>query len=169
MFIPIFIALGKPSELITPFRPIVNMLSVKNHLIYWGNIIIPCVSIICGFFYMKSRSDYIPNPVQRLTLTGFFTLCQNATVVFLLVQIPFALNGFFIYNNGVRFKEPIYKNYILSVVILLNFIADVIYFFITPSLKGFLGLVPISKDAGGALLGITLGFCIVSLLFNWWV
>lgn len=104
VIIPIFITMGSPSELITPLKPIVNMLSVKNHLIYWGNIIIPSLSIICGFLYFRSRDDYLSNPVPRLTLTGFFTLCQNTTVVFLLVQIPFALNAFFCYNNGPRFK-----------------------------------------------------------------
>ncbi len=142
---------------------------MKNHLIYWGNIIIPCVSIICGYYYFKTREDFIPNPVPRLTLTGFYTLCQTTTVVFLLVQVFFALNGFFVYNNGHRFKEPFYRNYILLIVVLINFTADIFYFFKTESLKEFLGLVPIPKNAAGVLVAITLGFCIVSYLFNWWV
>jgi len=36
-------------------------------------------------------------------------------------------------------------------------------------LKGFLGLVPIPNDATGVLVAITLGFYVVSLLFNYWV
>lgn len=80
------------------------MLSMKNHLIYWGNIIIPSLAIICGYFYFKMRTDFVFNPVPRLTPDGFYTLCQTTTIVFLLVQVPFALNGFFIYNIGHKFK-----------------------------------------------------------------
>lgn len=145
------------------------MLNIKNHLIYWGNIIIPSLAIICGYFYFRMRSDFEVNPVPRLTLDGFYTLCQTTTVVFLLVQIPFAINGFLLYNNGKMFKEPFYKNYILLAVVLLNLVADVFFFFKTDSLKGFLGLVPIPKDSSGVLLAIVIGFCIVGFLFNWWV
>jgi len=142
---------------------------MKNHLIYWGNIIIPSLSIICGYFYFRMRGDFVYNPVPRLTADGFYTLCQTTTIVFLLVQVPFALNGFFLYNNGRKFKEPFYKNYILLIVVILNCIADIFFFFKTESLKDFLGLVPIANDSGGVLVGITIGFCIVSYLFNWWV
>jgi magnesium-transporting ATPase (P-type) len=142
---------------------------MKNHLIYWGNIIIPSLSIICGYFYFRMRDDFVYNPVPRLTVDGFYTLCQTTTIVFLLVQVPFALNGFFLYNNGRKFKEPFYRNYILLIVVILNCAADIFFFFKTESLRDFLGLVPIGKDSGGVLIVITIGFCIISYLFNWWV
>ncbi len=145
------------------------MLCLKNHLVYWGNVIIPSLSIICGYFYFRMRDDFVFNPVPRLTPEGFYTLCQTTTIVFLLVQVPFALNIFFLYNNGHKFKEPFYKNYVLSIIVLVNLAADIFFFFKTESLKGFLGLVPITKDASGVLVAITGGFCVVSLLFNWWV
>lgn len=107
--------------------------------------------------------------MPKLTPEGFYTLCQTTTIVFLLVQVPFALNSFFLYNNGQKFKEPFYRNYVLVVIVALNCAADIFFFFKTESLKGFLGLVPIGKESGGVLIAISVGFCVVSLLFNWWV
>lgn len=53
LIIPIAITLGSPSSLTTPLKPLTNMLSFKNHLIYWGNIIIPSIQIICGYIYLR--------------------------------------------------------------------------------------------------------------------
>ena len=77
------------------------------------------------------RDDFVFNPVPRLTMDGFYTLCQTTTIVFLLVQVPFAMNSFFLYNNGHKFKQPFYRNYVLLAIVLLNVAADIFFFFKT--------------------------------------
>ncbi len=48
--------------------------------------------------------------MPKVTTNGFYTHCHTNTVIFLLVQIPFAINGFLLYNVGKKFKESFYKN-----------------------------------------------------------
>ena len=62
-----------------------------------------------------------------------------------MVQLPFAFNGFLIYNHGYKFKQPFYKNITLLLIVLINLAADITYFFKTDSIGKSLGLVPISQ------------------------
>lgn len=144
------------------------MLSLKNHLVYWGNIIIPVAGLCFGYFYYIRTDQFIPNPKPRLTLVGFFSLCQSTTVVFLLIQLPFALNAFFLHNSK-PFKQKIYENWVLITIIVGNFIADVIYFLVCNKGIKALNLVPISVKQGGILLVITVAFLIISYFYNWWI
>lgn len=38
-----------------------NFFGLENHLLTWGNILILISGLIGGFFYIRGRSDYIPN------------------------------------------------------------------------------------------------------------
>jgi magnesium-transporting ATPase (P-type) len=144
------------------------MLSLKNHLAYWGNIIIPVAGLCFGYFYYIRTDEFIPNPLPVLTKLGFYTLCQSTTVVFLLIQLPFALNAFFLHSSK-PFKQKIYDNWVLLAIIVVNLIADVVYFFICKNGIKALGLVPISVKQGGILLAITVTFLIISYFYNWWI
>lgn len=135
--------MSRPCAEVTPLKPITNMLSLKNHLTYWGNVIIPIAGLCFGFFYYRSTDEYTPSPVQTLTLAGYYFLCQNTTVVFLLIQLPFTLNAFFLHNSK-PFKQKIYDNWIMVVIIIGNIIADVIFFLVDYNGIPAINLVPIS-------------------------
>jgi magnesium-transporting ATPase (P-type) len=67
---------------------------------------------------------------------------------------------------GYPWKEPFYKNIPFLVLFLLNLIASIAYFFITPSISDVFSVHPISIMTGEILFVITLGQIIVNTIYQ---
>jgi hypothetical protein len=142
VFLAIFIPLSVPVDNPTNKKPLCNLFSLRNHLIYWANVIIPTVGLVLGFIYFKTTDSYIPNPSPFVTLQGYPFFCTINTIVFLMHNLPDIINVFSIYSSD-PFKCPFYKNIPLLVLFALNIVAAVVFFFITPSLSNSLQMMPL--------------------------
>jgi len=55
VIIPFFMAGSFPSKNTNKYIPDTNFMSLFNHLRYWGNVIIPSLGIIAGYFYFVNN------------------------------------------------------------------------------------------------------------------
>ena len=62
-----FIAVSSTADEATSKRPIINMLSMRNTVVYWSNVIFPSAGIIAGFYYFKSTDIFVPNAKRTVT------------------------------------------------------------------------------------------------------
>jgi uncharacterized membrane protein YhaH (DUF805 family) len=68
--------------------------------------------------------------------------------------------------EGNPWKEPIYKNYLLFVIILINIVFTAFMSFFVPQLKGFFSFTEMSYQAMGIVFGIAMIGGILTLIFN---
>ena len=163
--IPLFMAGSYPSNNTNPFVPETNFLGLINHLRYWGNVIIPSVGLVAGYFYLINSENFVPNENPVVTEAGFSTLNQSATMMLLMVLIPFTFNGLFLYISK-PWKVKIYKNYPLFILILLNLISSIMLFYLTPYMTEAFFTVVIDSTTASiclAIMGVATG---VAYLFN---
>lgn len=167
IFLAVFISLSSPGEAPTKRRPVCNMMSLENHVIYWANIILPTAGFCAAYFYFYNTSAYIANPLQTMSaLKGYLGLkCTTNTIIFLLINIPLILNAFIIYNS-LPFKRRFYTNILLMIVFVANLFPAIVFFFVTGLVTSGLGLVSIPNEQTGGVLGIMGFFMVVSYIFN---
>lgn len=126
---PIFQAMSKPSKTITNSIPNGNLMSPVNTLRFWGSSIIATMGFVGGYFYFKSTPVFKPNP-NPVVDKVWYTVTYSDTCIFLCMLWPFAVYSFIFYI-GKPWKEPIYKNYILLLLILINIGFTVTLFYTT--------------------------------------
>lgn len=165
VIIPLFMAGSFPSKNTNKYIPETNFMGLINHLRYWGNTIIPSAGLIAGYFYFINNPEFVPNETQVVTEAGFSTFNQSSTIMLLMVLIPFAFNGLFLYISK-PWKVKIYKNYPLFILILLNIISSIMLFYLTPYMTASFGTVEISPTPVSiclAIMGLSTG---LGYLFN---
>jgi cation-transporting ATPase 13A3/4/5 len=167
IFLAVFMNLSSPAEAPTKRRPVCNMMSLENHIIYWANIIFPTAGFCAAYFYFYNSPAYIPNPLQVVSaLKGYLGVkCTTTTILWLMINIPFILNAFFIYNSF-PFKCGFFSNILLMVLFVANLIPAIVFFFVTGLVTSGLALVSIPNEQTGGVLGILSIFMVASLLFN---
>ena len=133
---------------------------------YWGNVVIPTCGIIGGYFYFFNTSEFARNPKPSITIAnGFHSQDHSATIVFLMILIPFAFNALFIYSSD-PWKEKFYKNIPFSILLVVNVCLGVTFFFITKEMAEAFEMVEISYKNAGICLGITMGGVVLSFAYN---
>jgi hypothetical protein len=85
-----------------------------------------------------------------------------------MINLPFIFNALFVYT-GNPFKVKIYENWVLTIIIVLNAIAAIAFFFINPFMKKSFGLTPISTGNGGKVLAIMMSSMIMAYIINRWL
>lgn len=120
---PIFQAMSKPSNTVTPSIPNGNLFGPVNHFRYWGSLVIATGGLIAGYFYFRSTALFRPNPLPEAQ-TKWQTITYSTTCMFLLLLPPFSIYSLFFYI-GEPWKQKIYKNKILFILIILNLSATV--------------------------------------------
>jgi hypothetical protein len=119
-----------------------------------------------AYFYYYNTSDFVPNPNTAITFAdGWSGLCKSSTVNFLITTLQFTFLPIFIHRSS-PWKEPIYKNIALSVLILINIALIIPIYLFTPYFS-FLDLQNINQTYAGIMLGITGGSCILCGIANW--
>ena len=101
-----------------------------------------------------------------MTEAGFSTFNQSSTIVLLMVLIPFSFNGLFLYVS-LPWKVRIYRNYPLFILIVLNILASIMLFYLTPYMTAyFFGTVEISPTPVSICLAIIGLSTAVGYLYN---
>ena len=100
LLMPVLFSFSRPAKKPTKYTPEGNFMCLHNHLIFWGNMIIPLIGVVCGYFYFFETDEYIPNPDPSAgVLKGFNSKTHTATIVLLMVLLPFNFNALFIYSG----------------------------------------------------------------------
>lgn len=117
-------------------------MSLENHLVFWGNIIIFTVAEVASYQYYRQSPDFVANPNPVATFAdGWNGVNNSGTVVFLMIIIIYSFLPAFIYRSH-PWKQQIYKNIPLSFVIVVNVILVFTIYYTTKYLS-FIDVVPI--------------------------
>ena len=141
-------------------------MSLHNHLVYWGNMIISTLGVVAGYFYYIYTDEYEPNEKPEATvLNGFNSKTHTATIIFLMVLLPFNFNALFIYSST-PWKERFFGNFLFSFMLILNISIAGLFFFITRLIAKTFELEPISPFHSLILLSIMGGTVLLSFIYN---
>ena len=166
LIFPLTFAFSKPTEEPTRYVPDSNFMGLHNHLIYWGNVIIPIGGICGAYYYFYNTSEYAANPNPSITIkNGFNSQNHSATIMFLFVLVIFAFNALFIYSS-MPWKQRFYKNILFTILFAVNTILSIVFFFITKSMVTAFEMVEISIVNAGICLGIIMGCVVISFFYN---
>jgi hypothetical protein len=134
-------------------------MGVENHLVFWTNCLILAAGQLGAYLYYYHNSDFVANPHPIATYKdGWNGVCKSTTVNFLIIILEFTLLPIFIYRSS-PWKEEIYKNKPLSLLIVINLVLIVPFFFETANLS-FLDLQPIDPSSAGIIFAIIIFACI---------
>ena len=119
-------------------------MGLHNHLIFWGNLLIPYGGVLGAWFYFYGLPDYIPNPKTdvRIANGGFNSKNSSTTLLFILVILTVASNAFIVYRSK-PWRERFYKNYLFTILITINFSLALIFAFTTKQLENAFDFQPI--------------------------
>lgn len=124
-------------------------------------------SLVGCYFFITLTDGFIynPKPVWEIG-SGYYPECQLVTVIFLAEGLLLSALGWIV-SQGYPFKQVIFKNIILTIILVLNFGAFTAYFFILdPNGLGFLNLVPMSSRKTGICYAIVMGSIILAFVFS---
>jgi hypothetical protein len=108
----------------------------------WGNIVIFAVAIVAGYQYYIQTPDFLANPNPTATFaSGWNGVNKSSSLIFLMLIVMYTLLPLFIYR-GDPWKQPLYKNGILTFLIVMNSIMFFTIYY-TTSYLSILDLVPI--------------------------
>lgn len=166
--LPIISAFSKPD----PNRPLTprsvqdNFFGLENHLLTWGNILILASGLLGGFFYTTGRSDYITNSDPFYIFgVGYHPDCQLVTSMFLLMGIPLATTSVLVYKSH-PWKNTIYKNIVLTIVIIVNIIIMIVFYAANNQIAGLFGTVYLPLIVCLFLFLISTGSQILAFIYN---
>jgi hypothetical protein len=113
-------------------------------MIYWSNIVFPTIGFFAAYYFFYFTEIFRNNSITLVTMEAGYTgvLCHTNTIVWLLINIPFVFNAFIIYRSE-PFKCKIYDNLPLFILLILNVIAAIAFFFLTSGLSKTFGLLSI--------------------------
>jgi hypothetical protein len=162
----LFFALSRPVKQLSKFLPNSNFMGVENHLVFWSSCLILSAGQVGAYYYYYNNSgDFVANPKPSATFSdGWNGVCKSTTVNFLIIVLEYTLLPVMIYRSS-PWKEPIYQNVALTVLIIINIALIVPIFFETASLS-FLDLQPIAQGPAAVIFIITLIGCISCAAVN---
>lgn len=121
LLIPGALGMSRPDGEDSEYVPDSNMMGLHNHLMFWGNLIIPFIGVLGSWFYYKSTPEYIPNPKPSISIGGAFNSKNHCTtLIFILVILTSVCNGLILYKSK-PWRERFFRNYLYTLLILSNF------------------------------------------------
>jgi hypothetical protein len=140
-------------------------LGLEHHLVVWGNYLITSAGLVVSYEYLIHSGTFIPNPYPDVTFaSGYYGICQSATTMFICIIFIFIFMGLFIFRSS-PWKEPLYQNKPLTVLLILNFVAVLFLFFGTKYLS-FLNIVPLETRIAGVIFAIMVATMTLLWMFN---
>lgn len=136
LLIPGTLGMSRPYGEDSEFVPDANMMGLHNHLMFWGNLIIPFAGILGSWFYYKNTPEYLPNPKPTISIAngGFNSKNHCTTLIFILIILTSACNGFIIYRSK-PWRERFFRNYLFTLLIFSNLIIALAFAFLTEQLE----------------------------------
>lgn len=162
----VLFAFSRAYNKLTRHIPNPNFMSLENQLIYWGSIATCLGGVLGAYYYYVNSHGYVADTTHRSItfVKGFDSRTQNCTIIFQMLVIIYTLLPIPIIR-GSPYKEPIWRNFFLLLVIILNFILSTLIFFGTPYLS-FLYLVQIDQSKEAVLYGIMMATMAVCFIYN---
>lgn len=99
IWLPMLMGLSRPNKKMNRYSPCSNFMGIGNHLIYWGNVIIPTMGMVAAYLYYTTTTDFVANPKRAVTDAGYSFVNKSNAIVFLIIEIPFVWNCIFIYTS----------------------------------------------------------------------
>lgn len=65
---PGMIAMSRPADKPSPYTPDANFMGLHNHLIFWGNVVIPSGGAVAAFLFYTQTDEFEPNPRPSITV-----------------------------------------------------------------------------------------------------
>jgi len=166
--LPIISAFSKPN----PDKPLTslsandNFIGLENHLLTWGNVIILISGVVSGFQFIVNQPDYITNPSPYFPLGGGYNPeCQLVTSMFLMMGLPLATTAILVYKSS-PWKNPIYRNYVLSIVIGVNILIVLVFFGGNNVIAGLFGTVKLPLIYCLYLFLISVGSQVLAFIYS---
>lgn len=131
LIIPVALSMTRPSGDESPYVPDTNMMGWHNHLIFWGNLLIPYTGVLGAWFYFYNTDEFVPNPKTRVTVENgsFNSKIMSTSMIYVLVLIVLAANGFIMHRSS-PWRERIYRNYPFSLLLFVNMLVAMIFAFL---------------------------------------
>lgn len=162
---PILLALSRPAAEPTPHKPASNFLKKQNQLVFWGNVLLSTLAIAATLVYYRSTGEYVRNYSKATVDSGWASSNSLVASQFLYYSLQPVILVFCVYE-GAPWKEPLYCNVLLLVVVLLNLVFQIGCYFFQPLAAGFFGLPAISSTAALYLFIIGAVASILALLWS---
>lgn len=118
--------------------------------------------------YYRSQEEYVWNYSKVTVDSGYTFQTSLATCQYVLYNFfpSFIVIGLYISSP---WKEPIYRNYLLFIVILVNLATTGALAFLMPTLKDFFSFTDMTMKSMGIIFMIAMLTCILSVAFNVWI
>jgi hypothetical protein len=127
-----------------------------------GQIIISTFGVLTVYVVLVANPLFQRNP--NIEYSQWIFQCQTNTAVFLTTQLFYIFNSVWIYTSS-PWKQKIYKNISLTVWLIIVAIVNSAFFWFTPSLSSFLGLVNIGFYSGIAFT-LTVAFILLGCIWS---
>lgn len=143
------------------------MMSLHNHLMFWGNLLIPFAGVLGCWFFYSNTSEYVPNPRPRVSIAdgGFNAKNYSTTLIYVCILIVTAVNGFIVYRSK-PWKERFFRNYLFTLLIIANLTVALVFAFMTLELGEVMQFQPISRGYMGICMGILFGSLLLNYAYN---
>jgi uncharacterized membrane protein len=122
--------------------------------------------MVACYLYNSNTDGFTSNLNCAVTFAfGYIGRTQSATIMFVAKILALIFMAVTVYRSS-PWKEPIYRNILLTVLLVLNFIVMFFLFFGTSSLA-MLRVVPIANNKMGVCLAIMLVTAGINWVFNY--
>ncbi|DAZ98290.1 TPA: hypothetical protein N0F65_008876 [Lagenidium giganteum] len=179
VFLSYAISLAKPLDTLGKQRPTSSLVGATTILSMLGQEVIHVVFLVIGVNMLTNQPWYCPFNPQNVDLTKWWQLQDShlATTIFLMIT-PQQMIGAFAYSLGSRFRQPIWRNYVL-----VGYFVTLLMFLISLSLgepsrvtdqfriassTNVIGLpdIPMPRDYRQNLLLLSIANMVVIVLFE---
>ena len=132
---------------------------------HWGNVILATIGILAIMIFFRTQPEYVWNTSTATLETGWVFQASLVTAQFIFNNIyPIGL-VIAVYVSS-PWKEPIYKNWLLMLAIILNFVSSVPMSFLIPQLSSLFTFADMSMSSMGYVFMISAVATIATMIYS---
>ncbi len=161
----LFFGLSRIDGKLVKYFTATNFMGLEHHLVYWGSIIIYTSGLIASYQFYSNSDDFVPNSSLIVSFQdGWNNHTKSGTIMFLATNIAFVSFSVIVFRSD-PWKEPFYKNWPYTTLLILNIVLIVPMYFLSASLRK-VGLQPIARKEAGIVMAIMIGTAILVFIYN---
>lgn len=157
--------MGRPAERQTPHKPSSNFLKLENQLMHWGNVILSTMGVLGIMIFFRTQPEYVWNTKTATLATGWVYQSSLVTSQYIFNNIYPIFLVFAVYVSS-PWKEPVYKNWLLMLAILLNFGTTAAMSFLIPQLSSLFTFADMSMSSMAYVFGISMAVSILTVIYS---